>query len=213
MWNYLPRFLLHRNILPSRAGIGYNQCEFAIAFSFSSGEVRFREFREKSMWLSGIWASGLIGLIYIERRSTRGEEDDHQEEEEVAGRVPEEGVEPVQSGLGESPVEQTLFYFRQISKRHGGFRGHRLTIVPCLVWERFSVGRRKWKVPGSPRRFNGLILSRSRINVTSKRPLMRTLPLAHEKLQTLATNYWCSVQLCLAANFLVTRVSLFQPIF
>lgn len=47
-------------------------------------------------------AFGLIGLICIERRSIREEENDHQEKEEVTGRVPEEGLEPVQPRHGES---------------------------------------------------------------------------------------------------------------
>lgn len=50
--------------------------------------------------------SARINWINLHRASigARGE-DDHQAKEEVAGRVPEEGVEPVQSRHGESLLD------------------------------------------------------------------------------------------------------------
>lgn len=59
-------------------------------------------------------AFGLIGLIYIERRSIWHEEDDHQKKEEVAGRIPEKSLEPIQSRYGESQTNHDLSYFDYI---------------------------------------------------------------------------------------------------
>lgn len=78
--------------------------------------------------------SGLIGLIYIKRRSIGREKDDHQKEEEVTGRVPEEGLESIQPRHGESHIKRGLMNFSSATSILDGYLS--MYISSIVVWDR-----------------------------------------------------------------------------